>query len=87
MAGINDRDEHARQLGALLSGWNAHVNIIPWNPVYGLPYRRPAPDAVNRFTGQLRQAGVAATVRVDRGVDIDAACGQLQRTRAVEVPA
>ncbi|MDR7543316.1 MAG: 23S rRNA (adenine(2503)-C(2))-methyltransferase RlmN [Armatimonadota bacterium] len=87
MAGINDHDEHARQLGALLSGWNAHLNIIPWNPVYGLQYRRPAPAAVNRFAAQLRQAGVATTIRIDRGVGIDAACGQLQRTHAVEVPA
>jgi 23S rRNA (adenine2503-C2)-methyltransferase len=87
MAGINDHDQHARQLGALLAGWNAHVNIIPWNPVHGMPYRRPASTAINRFAGQVRRAGVAATVRIDRGVDIEAACGQLQRTRPVGVPA
>ncbi|MDR7483832.1 MAG: 23S rRNA (adenine(2503)-C(2))-methyltransferase RlmN [Armatimonadota bacterium] len=82
MAGVNDRDEHARALGGLLAGWGAHVNVIPWNPVYGLQYRRPPADAVRRFVSLLRERGVPATVRIDRGVDIDAACGQLQRTHA-----
>jgi 23S rRNA (adenine2503-C2)-methyltransferase len=87
MAGVNDRDEHARRLGALLGGWTAHVNVIPWNPVYGMQYRRPAPAEVYRFVGIVRRAGVAATVRIDRGADIDAACGQLQRVHAAGVPA
>jgi 23S rRNA (adenine2503-C2)-methyltransferase len=87
MAGVNDRDEHARALGLLLGGWGAHVNVIPWNPVYGMQYRRPEPAAVHRFVAAVRRAGVAVTVRIDRGVDIDAACGQLQRTHAAGVPA
>jgi 23S rRNA (adenine2503-C2)-methyltransferase len=87
MAGVNDRDDHARQLGGLLSGWGAHVNMIPWNPVYGMQYRRPAAAAMHRFVALVRRAGVAATIRIDRGVDIDAACGQLQRTHAEGVPA
>jgi len=82
MAGINDRDEHAHALSRLLAGWGAHVNVIPWNPVYGLQYQRPPVEAVRRFVGLLRGRGVPATVRIDRGVDIDAACGQLQRTHA-----
>ncbi|MDR7418018.1 MAG: 23S rRNA (adenine(2503)-C(2))-methyltransferase RlmN [Armatimonadota bacterium] len=87
MAGVNDRDEHARQLGGLLAGWQAHLNVIPWNPVYGMQYRRPGPAEVYRFVGLVRRFGVAATVRIDRGVDIGAACGQLQRTHAEGVPA
>jgi 23S rRNA (adenine2503-C2)-methyltransferase len=87
MAGVNDRGEHARQLGALLAGWPAHLNVIPWNPVFGMQYQRPAPAEVHRFVGLVRRAGVAATIRIDRGVDIDAACGQLQRTHAEGVPA
>jgi 23S rRNA (adenine2503-C2)-methyltransferase len=87
MAGVNDRDEHARELGHLLAGWGAHLNVIPWNPVYGMQYRRPAPTAVHRFVALVRRVGVAATIRIDRGVDIDAACGQLQRTHAEGVPA
>ncbi|OFX26636.1 MAG: 23S rRNA (adenine(2503)-C(2))-methyltransferase [Armatimonadetes bacterium RBG_16_67_12] len=87
MAGVNDHVEHARQLASLLAGWHAHLNLIPWNPVYGMQYRRPSSDDLHRFAGLVRRAGVAATIRIDRGVDIDAACGQLQRTHAEGVPA
>ncbi len=85
MAGVNDREEHARRLAALVVGTGAHINIIPWNPVYGMQYRRPPTSAVHRFVGLLRAGGIAATVRIDRGVEIDAACGQLQRTHGAEV--
>jgi 23S rRNA (adenine2503-C2)-methyltransferase len=87
MAGVNDGDEHARRLARLLAGGGMHLNIIPWNPVYGLQYRRPAVEAVRRFARLVREGGVAVTVRIERGVDIDAACGQLRRTRAAGVPA
>lgn len=87
MAGVNDGEGRARALAALLAPLGAHVNVIPWNPVYGLAYRRPAPEAVSRFAAVLRRGGVAATIRVDRGVAIDAACGQLQRTHGARVPA
>ncbi|MGQ0548052.1 MAG: 23S rRNA (adenine(2503)-C(2))-methyltransferase RlmN [Armatimonadota bacterium] len=87
MAGVNDRDEHARALGPLLAGGGAHLNVIPWNPVYGLAYRRPAVDAVRRFAGLVRAGGAPVTVRIERGVDIDAACGQLRRTHAAEARA
>jgi 23S rRNA (adenine2503-C2)-methyltransferase len=80
MAGVNDDEATARELGRVVAGMLAHVNVIPWNPVYGLQYQRPSVEAVRRFVAIIRAAGVAATVRIDRGVDIDAACGQLQRT-------
>lgn len=82
MAGVNDRDDHARRLAALLAGGRTHLNVIPWNPVYGLQYRRPPVEAVHRFAGLVRAGGVPVTVRVERGGDIDAACGQLRRTKA-----
>jgi 23S rRNA (adenine2503-C2)-methyltransferase len=85
MAGVNDGEEDARRLARLLSGWGAHVNVIPWNPVHGTPFRRPPADVVNRFALLLRLGGVSATVRLDRGVDIDAACGQLRRAHNEEV--
>lgn len=78
LEGVNDEVHHARRLGKLLRGLRAHVNLIPWNPVPGLPYRRPQPDRVRRFAAALREAGLPTTVRVERGVDILAACGQLQ---------
>ncbi|HEX4841928.1 MAG TPA: hypothetical protein VFV60_07145, partial [bacterium] len=57
-----------------------HVNLIPWNPVYGMQYRRPARARVEAFVRELRQREVPVTVRLERGVEIAAACGQLQRT-------
>lgn len=87
MHGVNDHDDHARRLAALLSGSGAHVNVIPWNPVHGLQYARPPVHAVQRFAALVRRGGATATVRTDRGVDIQAACGQLRQTRAVGVPA
>lgn len=76
---LNDRPEHARQLGQLLSRRKAHVNVIPFNDVPGLPYKRPRPEALNEFLRLVRQAGVGITVRKRKGADIDAACGQLRR--------
>jgi 23S rRNA (adenine2503-C2)-methyltransferase len=87
LAGVNDAQAHARALGRLLAGGPYHVNVIPWNPVFGLQYRRPSADVVRRFARIVRAAGVPVTVRVERGVEIDAACGQLRRTRPDPLPA
>ncbi len=81
---LNDRPEHARELGRLLTGRQAHVNVIPFNNVPGLPYRRPRPEALSEFLRTLRNAGVGATARKRKGADIDAACGQLRRAAAHE---
>lgn len=78
MRGINDSDDTARKLAALLRGRLCHVNIIPLNPVDVLPYERPDPAGIERFAGILREAGIPTTVRYSRGLDIDAACGQLR---------
>jgi 23S rRNA (adenine2503-C2)-methyltransferase len=78
MRGINDSDEIAHELAALLRGRLCHVNIIPLNPVDVLPYERPDPAGIERFAGILRGAGIPTTVRYSRGLDIDAACGQLR---------
>lgn len=87
MRGVNDHDDHASRLAVLLTGNGAHVNVIPWNPVSGLPYARPPAHAVHRFAALVRRGGASATVRLDRGVDIQAACGQLRQTRAAGVRA
>ena len=78
MRGINDSDEIARELGQLLRGRLCHVNLIPLNPVDVLPYERPDAAGIARFVAILREAGVPTTVRYSRGLDIDAACGQLR---------
>jgi len=59
------------------------VNLIPWNPVYGMQYRRPDRRRVEAFVRELEHRHVSATVRLERGVEIDAACGQLRRTRGL----
>ncbi len=83
---LNDRAAHAAELGRLLRGRQAHVNLIPFNDVAGLEYRRPAQEAVNDFTAILKQYGVSVKVRKRKGADIDAACGQLRRSALAESP-
>ena len=78
IAGKNDTAEEAERLGRLLQGLSCHVNLIPLNPTAeyaGAPTQ--APDA-GRFVAILERYGVPATVRVRRGIDIDAGCGQLK---------
>jgi 23S rRNA (adenine2503-C2)-methyltransferase len=80
LGGVNDHPAHARQLTGLLRGRKAHVNLIPWNDVTGLEYRRPTEENLSAFINTLRRAGVSVTVRHRKGADIDAACGQLRRS-------
>ena len=78
IAGENDTPEEAWKLGNLLKGLNCHVNIIPLNPTGGYAGQPADMDAINAFIEVLSQYGVGATVRVRRGIDIDAGCGQLK---------
>ncbi len=82
LAGVNDHASHAVELSKLLSGRQSHVNLIPFNPVKGLPWQRPSEETVSLFRETLRLRGVSATVRKRKGADIDAACGQLRREAA-----
>jgi 23S rRNA (adenine2503-C2)-methyltransferase len=86
LQGKNDEPEHAAKLAALLRGEAGpaglplhlvHVNLIPWNPVPGMPLGRSERRRVLAFQRILRERGIACTVRVERGVAIAAACGQL----------
>lgn len=76
---LNDQLQHGRQLANLLRRRKAHVNLIPWNDVEGLPYRRPTDRDLNGFIAELENAGVSVKVRKRKGSEIDAACGQLRR--------
>lgn len=78
IAGKNDTIEEAERLGRLLSGLSCHVNLIPLNPTGGYAGAPTAPDAAADFVAALEAHGVPATVRVRRGIDIDAGCGQLK---------
>ncbi|MGA7802083.1 MAG: 23S rRNA (adenine(2503)-C(2))-methyltransferase RlmN [Gammaproteobacteria bacterium] len=75
--GVNDSDEHARQLIRILRGVPSKVNLIPFNPFPNTHYRRSAPERIDRFRELLQEAGYTTITRRTRGDDIDAACGQL----------
>jgi 23S rRNA (adenine2503-C2)-methyltransferase len=82
LQGQNDTPELAQELAEQLRGMLCHVNLIPWNPVPGLPLGRSERQRVTAFQRVLLAEGVACTVRVERGVSIAAACGQLAGTPA-----
>jgi 23S rRNA (adenine2503-C2)-methyltransferase len=77
LQGKNDRPEQAMALAELLQGMLCHVNLIPWNPVPSTPLGRSDRARVLRFQRELVERGIACTVRVERGMAIAAACGQL----------
>lgn len=77
IADVNDRPEDADRLAAMARGLPSKINLIPYNPVPGLPYRRPAPDAVEAFARSLYPRAPSVTVRQTMGGEIWAACGQL----------
>lgn len=77
IAGVNDSDRDAVELASVARPLGAHVNLIPLNPTPGYAVQGSTPAVVRRFHGRLLHLGVNATVRSTRGVEIDAACGQL----------
>ena len=77
--GVNDREEHAKELLKRLKGLPAHVNMIPLNHVEESPLKPSSKAAVAKFQKILEDGGVTATVRRTLGSDIDASCGQLRR--------
>lgn len=78
-AGLNDSDEQAKAVSRLLRGLDAKVNLIPYNPVSGLPFEVPSFDRVIAFQNILKDSGTLCMIRTEKGGDIDAACGQLRR--------
>ena len=78
LAGVNDRPENARELAKYLRGFPTHVNLIPYNPIQEADYQRPSKSRINKFLHLLRQEKIAVSVRHSRGLEADAACGQLR---------
>lgn len=81
LAGVNDGIQHARDLASLLKlhgNMKSHVNVIPWNPVDESEFKRPSRNAVTTFVRVLEQAGVRTSIRITRGLEAAAACGQLR---------
>jgi 23S rRNA (adenine2503-C2)-methyltransferase len=87
LAGVNDTERDARELGVLLRGRLAHVNLIPYNPVPGAPYREPDAGAIARFVATVRAQGLNVTLRDTRGREQEAACGQLRARAEAEAAA
>ena len=83
LMGQNDAIGHARKLGGLLAGMLCHVNLIPVNPTSEGRYQRTSRADAEAFQRELRRFGVPSTVRIEKGIDIDAGCGQL-RARVVD---
>jgi 23S rRNA (adenine2503-C2)-methyltransferase len=79
LGGVNDLLEHALELAKVSRKMRSNINLIPYNPVAGLPYERPTKERVHQFVLKLRERGINAHVRKSRGLDIDSACGQLRR--------
>lgn len=84
IAGVNDQLEQARLLAQQARRLRAKVNLIPYNTVEGLPWDRPSEEAQQAFLNELRQQKIPATIRREKGHDIDAACGQLRRRVQLE---
>jgi 23S rRNA (adenine2503-C2)-methyltransferase len=78
ISGVNDSVEQARPLAALAKRLFAKVNLIPYNQVEGLPWERPTEETCEQFLAALQKQKVIATLRREKGHDIDAACGQLR---------
>ena len=79
LGGVNDQPRHAEALSRLVRGFQRHVNLIPYNPIAEEQFQRPAPGAVEAFRRALQARHVEVSVRASRGLDADAACGQLRR--------
>jgi 23S rRNA (adenine2503-C2)-methyltransferase len=77
LAGVNDTERDAKELGRLLRRKLAHVNLIPFNPVEDTPYLAPDRGSIKRFKEMVEGQGLNVTVRDTRGREADAACGQL----------
>ncbi len=82
VAGVNDSEEDAAALYALLGGQNCHLNLIPVNPVSERDYVQPKEAVIRNFKNKLEKCGINVTIRREMGRDIDGACGQLRKRYA-----
>ncbi len=76
---LNDHLQQAEQLADLVGGFQSHVNLIAYNPISEEPFKRPSRNRIHAFKHVLEQRGVAVSIRSSRGLDQNAACGQLRR--------
>lgn len=84
LAGVNDLPEHAMELAQRLRGFQSHVNLIPYNPIQEADYKRPNHHRIQAFVKVLSPQ-IAVSVRYSRGLEADAACGQLRTNKLADV--
>jgi 23S rRNA (adenine2503-C2)-methyltransferase len=82
LAGLNDLPQHAIELANLVGGFQSHVNLIPYNPIQEVDYQRPDEKRIQAFVSALKQRKIAVSVRYSRGLEADAACGQLRASKS-----
>ena len=81
LGGVNDHPHHAAELADRVGGFQSHVNLIAYNPIEEEEFQRPTAQRIDSFRRVLERRGVAVSLRASRGLDQDAACGQLRRNR------
>ena len=81
LGGLNDAPEHAAELADRVGGFQSHVNLIAYNPIEEEDFQRPTRARIETFQRVLERRGVAVSLRASRGLDQNAACGQLRRQR------
>ena len=84
LGGLNDHAAHAEELADRVGGFQSHVNLIAYNPIEEEEFQRPSPDRIAGFRRVLERRGVAVSLRASRGLDQNAACGQLRRQNKPE---
>ncbi|WP_083887095.1 23S rRNA (adenine(2503)-C(2))-methyltransferase RlmN [Nodosilinea nodulosa] len=82
LAGLNDRPTDAAELAQHLRGFQSHVNLIPYNPIDEADYQRPSEASIREFVAELESHRIAVTVRYSRGLEENAACGQLRASKS-----
>ena len=80
LAGINDQEVHADQLSSLIRGFQSHVNLINYNYINEMAFKKSSSSTANKFKNRLLQNGVNVSFRKSRGLEKNAACGQLRRS-------
>jgi 23S rRNA (adenine2503-C2)-methyltransferase len=86
LAGLNDQPQNAIELAHHLRGFQSHVNLIPYNPIDEADYQRPSAASIRDFVAQLEGRHIAVSVRYSRGLEENAACGQLRASQVGDSP-
>ena len=79
LSGVNDKLEHANELSNLLKGFQCHVNLIQYNQIDDVEFKRASLNNLKLFQSRLSNNGIAVSLRKSRGLDKNAACGQLRQ--------